>query len=107
MIKCPICGKLNEDDAKWCNNCGTGLVDKGIVVKPKRKKRLWLWIPLGVILGLLITGITPDNSLVEVMEWSSGSWGIGVQFHPEFRSKPTNPHPLFSSFIKESMEKQQ
>jgi len=53
--------------------------------------------------GLLITGVTPDNSLVEVVEWSSGSWGVGVQFHPEFQSKPINPHPLFSSFIKASI----
>ena len=66
MIKCPICGKLNEDDAKWCNNCGTELVDKGIAVKPKRKKRLWLWVPLGVILvafvGLLIIGVLVPSS---------------------------------------------
>ena len=52
--------------------------------------------------GLMITGTTADNALVEVIQWPEHPWGIGVQFHPEFMSKPVNPHPLFSSFIKAS-----
>lgn len=42
MIKCSICGKLNEDDAKHCSGCGTWLIDKGIVVKTKGKVERWL-----------------------------------------------------------------
>jgi CTP synthase len=49
--------------------------------------------------GLCITGLTPDGSLVESVEWPNHPWGIGVQFHPEFLSKPVRPAPLFASFI--------
>lgn len=49
--------------------------------------------------GLIIAGVTPDGSLVESVQWPDHPWGIGVQFHPEFRSKPTSAHPLFAGFI--------
>jgi CTP synthase len=55
--------------------------------------------------GLVISGLTPDKSLVESVEWPDHPWGVGVQFHPEFQSKPTGPHPLFSSFIRASLQK--
>ncbi|MEW5814295.1 MAG: CTP synthase [Spirochaetota bacterium] len=54
--------------------------------------------------GLKISGITPDGSLVESIEWPDHPWGIGVQFHPEFISKPVKPHPLFKSFIQASLK---
>ncbi len=57
--------------------------------------------------GLVISGVTEDNSLVESVEWKGHPWGIGVQFHPEFNSKPVTPHPLFSSFISACMGKKQ
>jgi len=50
--------------------------------------------------GLRVGGITTDGALVETAEWPEHPWGIGVQFHPEFTSKPVKPHPLFTSFIK-------
>ena len=49
--------------------------------------------------GLLVRGLTPDASLVESVEWPGHPWGVGVQFHPEFKSKPLAPSPLFSQFI--------
>jgi CTP synthase len=49
--------------------------------------------------GLVVSGLTPDASLVESVEWPDHPWGVGVQFHPEFKSKPTAPSPLFSRFI--------
>ena len=49
--------------------------------------------------GLIISGVTPENSLVESIEWPEHPWGIGVQFHPEFLSSPISPHPLFKSFV--------
>jgi CTP synthase len=49
--------------------------------------------------GLVLGAFTPDKSLVESVEWNAHPWGLGVQFHPEFTSKPTAPHPLFSAFI--------
>ena len=50
--------------------------------------------------GLIFSGISPDNKLPEIIELKNHSWFFGVQFHPEFKSRPLNPHPLFSSFIK-------
>ena len=49
--------------------------------------------------GLIIGGTTPGNGLVEAVQWPNHCWSTGVQFHPEFTSKPTEPHPLFAGFI--------
>ncbi len=43
---------------------------------------------------------SPDNKLTEIIELKNHPWFVGVQFHPEFKSRPLLPHPLFSSFIK-------
>jgi len=50
--------------------------------------------------GLIFSGLSPDGSLPEAIELENHPWFIGVQFHPEFKSRPFAPHPLFSSFIK-------
>jgi CTP synthase len=50
--------------------------------------------------GFVISGLSPDGRLVEVIELKDHPWFIGCQFHPEFKSKPFDPHPLFVSFIK-------
>jgi CTP synthase len=49
--------------------------------------------------GLVISGTSPDNNLVEIVEIADHPWFLGCQFHPEFKSKPMKPHPLFSNFI--------
>ncbi|MEE8135042.1 MAG: gamma-glutamyl-gamma-aminobutyrate hydrolase family protein, partial [Gemmatimonadales bacterium] len=49
--------------------------------------------------GMQCTGISPDGSLVEIIELVDHPWFIGCQFHPELRSRPMRPHPLFASFI--------
>jgi len=49
--------------------------------------------------GMRISGASPDGELVEIMEIEDHPWFLGCQFHPEFKSKPTNPHPLFRAFI--------
>jgi CTP synthase len=49
--------------------------------------------------GLVTGGVTEDYSLVEAVEWRQHPWGLGVQFHPEFRSKPAEAHPLFRDFV--------
>jgi len=54
--------------------------------------------------GLLPSGINPDTGLVEIIELNDHPWFIGVQFHPELKSTILNPHPLFVSFIKASMD---
>jgi len=49
--------------------------------------------------GMIVSGLTADGALVECLEWPDHPWGVGVQFHPEFKSKPLAPSPLFSRFI--------
>lgn len=49
--------------------------------------------------GLIVAATTPDGCLVEACEWPNHPWGLGVQFHPEFKSRPTRAHPLFAAFI--------
>ena len=53
--------------------------------------------------GLKFTGMSPDGLLTEVVELNDHPWFVGVQFHPELKSRPFNPHPLFASFIKASI----
>ena len=50
--------------------------------------------------GLHATGLSPDGSLVEIMELTGHPFMVGVQFHPEFLSRPNQPHPLFREFIR-------
>jgi len=54
--------------------------------------------------GLVVGGYTQDRALVEAVEWPGHPWGIGVQFHPEFKSKPIAPNPLFSSFVEACLD---
>jgi CTP synthase len=49
--------------------------------------------------GMRLTGLSPDGSLVEMLELPGHPWFIGCQFHPELKSRPTRPHPLFASFV--------
>ncbi len=50
--------------------------------------------------GLVFSGMSPDGRLPEIVEWQDHPWFIGVQFHPELKSKPFDPHPLFEDFIR-------
>jgi CTP synthase len=49
--------------------------------------------------GLVFSGMSPDGTLPEIVERPDHPWFVGVQFHPELKSKPFDPHPLFASFI--------
>lgn len=53
--------------------------------------------------GLIVSGVNPDRDLVEIVEVPNHPWFVGVQFHPEFQSKPNKAHPLFASFIEASL----
>ncbi len=55
--------------------------------------------------GLICSGISEDGTCIEAVELENHPWFIGVQFHPEFQSKPFSPHPLFVSFIKAAVNK--
>lgn len=54
--------------------------------------------------GMKITGLSPDERLVEIVEIEDHPWYVGCQFHPEFKSRPTRPHPLFKGFVKAAKE---
>ncbi|HYD19523.1 MAG TPA: CTP synthase [Patescibacteria group bacterium] len=54
--------------------------------------------------GLMFCGMSPDGKLPEIVELKDHPWFVGVQFHPELKSKPFEPHPLFTSFIKAAVE---
>jgi len=49
--------------------------------------------------GLVLSGLSPDGQLVEIVELPSHPWFVGCQFHPELQSRPTRPHPLFAGFV--------
>ena len=55
--------------------------------------------------GLTLSGISPDGRLIETVEITDRSFYIGVQYHPEFKSRPNHPHPLFKGFIKAALER--
>lgn len=54
--------------------------------------------------GLIFSGLSPDGELAEIVELADHPWFLGCQFHPEFKSRPYAPHPLFASFISASLE---
>lgn len=54
--------------------------------------------------GMLVSGISPDGQLVEIVELRDHPWFVAVQFHPEFKSKPTAPHPLFCAFVEAAIK---
>jgi len=55
--------------------------------------------------GMTVAGTSPDNELVEIVEIADHPWFLGCQFHPEFKSKPMKPHPLFRDFISAALKK--
>ncbi|MFB3094009.1 MAG: hypothetical protein ACE1ZN_06360, partial [Dehalococcoidia bacterium] len=55
--------------------------------------------------GLVASGTLPDDSLVEICELRDHPWMVGSQFHPEFRSRPNRPHPLFDGFVAAALER--
>lgn len=54
--------------------------------------------------GVLVSGESPDGRLPEIMEVEGHPWFIGVQFHPEYKSRPLEPHPLFAAFVEASLK---
>ena len=93
------------------------LVDAGVIVDDVQARQTWALRDLTAderritvsprqirqalsAAGLRFSGMSPDGRLPEIVELQSHPWFIGVQFHPELKSKPFDPHPLFASFIK-------
>ena len=56
--------------------------------------------------GLIVSGMSPDKKFVEIIELEGHPWFLGCQFHPEYKSRPIEPHPLFVSFMGAALEEQ-
>ena len=54
--------------------------------------------------GMVFSGVSPDNTLVEIIELADHPWFVAGQFHPELKSRAINPHPLFRDFVKAAKE---
>jgi len=57
--------------------------------------------------GVVISGTSPDGDLVEIIELRDHPWFLGCQFHPEFKSNPRRPHPLFTAFITAALKRKE
>ena len=57
--------------------------------------------------GMIIAGTSPDNRLVEAVEIPANDFFVGVQYHPEFKSRPDRAHPLFREFVRASLQKKE
>ena len=95
--------RLGLYEAKLRNNSAIKNIYKSNSIKERHRHRYEVDISYKEKFekkGLIFSGLSPDHKLPEIIELKNHPWFIGVQFHPEFKSRPLNPHPLFSSFIK-------
>ena len=95
--------RLGSYDAKLKNNSKIRKIYKSKIIKERHRHRYEVNIAYRDKFekkGMIFSGLSPDNKLPEIIELKNHPWFIGVQFHPEFKSRPLAPHPLFSSFIK-------
>ncbi len=95
--------RLGLYEAKLRNNSAIKKIYKSVSIKERHRHRYEVNNNLKSQFenkGLIFSGMSPDNQLPEIIELRNHPWFIGVQFHPEFKSRPLSPHPLFSSFIK-------
>ncbi len=95
--------RLGSYDAKLKENSKIRKIYKSRLIKERHRHRYEVNIAFKDKFekkGMIFSGLSPDNKLPEIIELKNHPWFIGVQFHPEFKSRPLAPHPLFSSFIK-------
>ena len=95
--------RLGSYDAELLNNSLIKSIYKSKIIKERHRHRYEVNVNYKKQFekkGLIFSGNSPDKNLPEIVELRNHPWFIGVQFHPEFKSRPLSPHPLFSSFIK-------
>jgi len=95
--------RLGSYDAKLKENTLIKKIYKSKIIKERHRHRYEVNIAFRDKFekkGMIFSGLSPDNKLPEIIELKNHPWFIGVQYHPEFKSRPLAPHPLFSSFIK-------
>ncbi len=95
--------RLGSYEAKLKENTKIRKIYKSKLIKERHRHRYEVNIAFKDRFenkGMVFSGLSPDSKLPEIIELKNHPWFIGVQFHPEFKSRPLSPHPLFSSFIK-------
>jgi len=95
--------RLGSYEAKLLKNSLINKIYKSIKIEERHRHRYEVNINFKEAFekkGMIFSGLSPDKKLPEIIELKEHPWFIGVQFHPEFKSRPLAPHPLFSSFIK-------
>ena len=100
--------KLVGDTVAWDCYAGTDYMEELCTIKERHRHRYELnnrYLEILKRNGLVMSGFNPQSNLVEIVEKKDHRFCVGVQFHPEFRSRPFSPHPIFSKFIEKSMKK--
>jgi CTP synthase len=95
--------RLGSYEARLVKNSLINKIYKSTIISERHRHRYEVNINFKEAFekkGMIFSGISPDKKLPEIIELKDHPWFIGVQFHPEFKSRPLAPHPLFSSFIK-------
>ena len=95
--------RLGSYEARLKKDTKISKIDKTLKIKERHRHRYEVNINFQEKFenkGMIFSGLSPDSKLPETIELRDHPWFIGVQFHPEFKSRPLSPHPLFSSFIK-------
>ena len=99
--------RLGAYPAKLLEGSKTLLAYDRSVISERHRHRFEVnndFLPPLLQAGLVVSGTSPDDRLVETIELADHPWFVACQFHPEFKSKPFDPHPLFKSFIKSAVE---
>jgi CTP synthase len=99
--------RLGAYDAKLTGNSHVAAVYGSNAISERHRHRYEVNVAYKEPLengGLLFSGMSPDGLLPEIVERPDHPWFIGVQFHPELKSKPFDPHPLFASFVEAAVE---
>ncbi|MBA3677825.1 MAG: CTP synthase [Sphingosinicella sp.] len=99
--------RLGAYDATLAGNSHVAAIYGGTKISERHRHRYEVNIHYKQALekgGLIFSGMSPDGALPEIVERPDHPWFVGVQFHPELKSKPFDPHPLFASFIEAAVK---
>ena len=99
--------RLGAYDAKLSPNSHVATIYGGDAISERHRHRYEVnahYMPALEAGGLIFSGMSPDGALPEIVERPDHPWFVGVQFHPELKSKPFEPHPLFASFIEAAVK---